>query len=180
MLLRRQDSTGLYGPPWSLVDCLVNQCHHLCARLLAAVTSTAYLDASLHHRPPLRVSPQACKAPAAEWAREMNKRWFRVAAVGDIPEDGTLLVKCGSEPVCLYNVSGALYATHDLCTHGEASLAEGFVFGEEIECPLHQGRFHIPTGRAIGVPCVVDLKVYPIRIEDGSVFVAGDEMANTE
>jgi nitrite reductase/ring-hydroxylating ferredoxin subunit len=102
----------------------------------------------------------------------MTQNWTKVAAVTDVPEDGTLLVDVGAEPVCLYNLAGKIYATHDTCTHGQASLADGFVDGETIECPLHQGSFHIPTGKVMGVPCRVDIKVYPVKVEGGEVFVA--------
>lgn len=105
----------------------------------------------------------------------MTQNWTKVAAVSDVPEDGTLLVDVGAEPVCLYNLAGKIYATHDNCSHGQASLADGFVDGEYIECPLHQGTFHIPTGRAVGVPCKTDIKSYPVKIEDGAVFVASAE-----
>jgi ethylbenzene dioxygenase ferredoxin subunit len=37
---------------------------------------------------------------------------------------------------------------------------------------LHQGSFHIPTGKVMGVPCRVDIKVYPVKVEGGEVFVA--------
>jgi nitrite reductase/ring-hydroxylating ferredoxin subunit len=107
----------------------------------------------------------------------MSENWIRVAAVKDVPEDGTLLVRCGGEPVCLYDVGGRLHATHDICTHGQASLADGFINGENIECPLHQGLFHIPTGKAVGAPCTVDLIVYPLKVHDGSVYItaSGEE-----
>jgi nitrite reductase/ring-hydroxylating ferredoxin subunit len=39
------------------------------------------------------------------------------------------------------------YVAQDACTHGPGSLAEGYIDGDEVECPFHQGRFHIPTGR---------------------------------
>ena len=55
--------------------------------------------------------------------------------------------------MCLYNLGGTIYATHDTCTHGQASLADGFIDGDEIECPLHQGLFQIATGKAVGAPC---------------------------
>ena len=29
------------------------------------------------------------------------------------------------------------YALDDICTHGNASLADGWVEGAEVECPLH-------------------------------------------
>lgn len=102
----------------------------------------------------------------------MTQNWTKVATAADVPEDGTLLVDVGAEPICLYNLAGRIYATHGTCTHGQASLADGFVDGENIECPLHQGSFHIPTGKVMGVPCRVDIKVYPVKVEGGDVFVA--------
>ena len=96
---------------------------------------------------------------------------MKVADVSEVPEDGTLRASLGDEPVCLYNVGGTIYATHDTCTHGQASLADGFIDGENIECPLHQGRFHIPTGKAVGAPCTVDIKSYPVKIENGAVLL---------
>jgi naphthalene 1,2-dioxygenase system ferredoxin subunit len=105
----------------------------------------------------------------------MSERWTKVASALDVPEDGTFLVKCGGEPLCLYNIRGQIYATHDTCTHGQASLADGFIDGENIECPLHQGLFHIPTGKAIGAPCTEDVDSYPVKIQDGSVYVGFDK-----
>jgi nitrite reductase/ring-hydroxylating ferredoxin subunit len=105
----------------------------------------------------------------------MGGKWIKIADVAEVPEDGTLRVFIGGEPVCLYNLAGRIYATHDLCTHGQASLADGFVDGEQIECPLHQGRFHIPTGRAVGPPCTVDVRTYSVRVRDGSVFLQDED-----
>jgi naphthalene 1,2-dioxygenase ferredoxin component len=101
----------------------------------------------------------------------MNDTWTKVAAASDVPEDGTLLVNLGAEPVCLYNLSGKIFATHDTCTHGQASLADGFIEGEEIECPLHQGKFHIPSGKATGAPCTEAIRTYAVKIENGAVLL---------
>ena len=97
--------------------------------------------------------------------------WQEVAKVDDIPEDGTFLVDYGAEPVCLYNLGGEIYATHDTCTHGQASLADGFVVDDQIECPLHQGMFDIKTGKATAAPCRIDVKTYQVKVENGKVFV---------
>jgi nitrite reductase/ring-hydroxylating ferredoxin subunit len=102
----------------------------------------------------------------------MNKNWVRIASVEDVPEGGTLPARCQGEPVCLYKLNGKIFATHDTCSHGQASLADGFIVDENIECPLHQGLFHIPTGKAVGVPCTEDIKVYPTRVQDGAVYIA--------
>jgi len=103
----------------------------------------------------------------------MSENWVRVASTVDVPEDGTLAVDLGGEPVCLYNLRGRIYATHDLCTHAEASLADGFVDGEEIECPLHQGRFHVPSGRAVAAPCTENVRTYEVKLEGGAVLLKG-------
>ena len=102
-------------------------------------------------------------------------KWVKIADVSEVPEDGTFRVYHGGEPICLYNIGGTIYATHDVCTHGQASLADGFVDDEEIECPLHQGRFHIPTGKATRAPCVVDVKAYPVKIAQGAVHLEEQE-----
>ena len=101
----------------------------------------------------------------------MSENWVKVAELTDVPEDGTLLVNLGAEPVCLYNIGGKIYATHDVCTHGQASLADGFIDGEDIECPLHQGKFHIPTGKAVAAPCTENVRCYVVKLEDGAVHL---------
>jgi len=101
----------------------------------------------------------------------VSDHWVKVASASDVPEEGTLLVNLGTEPVCLYNVGGKIFATHDTCTHGQASLADGFIEGEEIECPLHQGKFHIATGKAVGPPCTEDIRTYAVKIENGAVLL---------
>ncbi len=101
----------------------------------------------------------------------MKSRWIDVASVDDVAEDGTLAVEAAGEEICLYKVGGRIYATHDICTHEEASLASGYVDGECIECPLHQARFHIATGEVRAPPATESLRVYPVKVENGTIFV---------
>ncbi|HLB79458.1 MAG TPA: Rieske 2Fe-2S domain-containing protein, partial [Dongiaceae bacterium] len=63
------------------------------------------------------------------------------------------------------------WATDGLCTHEAADLTEGFVFGDVIECPRHNGRFSVKTGKALGAPACVDLRTYPVKVEGGRVLV---------
>src|SRR5690242_3770090 len=71
----------------------------------------------------------------------MDTRWISVASFDDLAEEGTLAVEAAGEEICLYRIGGQVYATHDICTHEEASLASGYIDGDCIECPLHQARF---------------------------------------
>src|SRR3974390_2996750 len=93
-------------------------------------------------------------APVDFRERVVMSEWQEVAGEQEAPEGGTLLADYGTDPVCLYNLSGEICATHDTCTHGQASLADGFIVDDAlIECPLHQGTYEIRTGRAVGAPC---------------------------
>jgi len=71
----------------------------------------------------------------------------------------------------VFNLGGHYFVTQDECTHGPGSLAEGWVEGEEVECPFHQGRFHIPTGRPTAPPCEIPLRVWRARLIDGNVAI---------
>ena len=75
----------------------------------------------------------------------------------------------------VFNVGGALYVTQDECTHGPSSLAEGFVLDDEVECCFHQGRFHIPTGRASCAPATEPLKTWKVELIDGKVCIDPDK-----
>ncbi len=105
----------------------------------------------------------------------MPETWLRIASSDDVPVDGTLRCHLKGQAVCLYNVAGTVYATDDTCTHADASLADGFIVnGTEIECPYHQGRFDIGTGKATRAPCKIDLRTYPLKVIDGEVFMLAE------
>jgi len=73
--------------------------------------------------------------------------------------------------VALFLQDGVVYATDILCTHGDARLCDGFLEGHEIECPYHQGRFDIRTGAATGAPCTEPIRIWPVKVEEGRVWL---------
>jgi p-cumate 2,3-dioxygenase ferredoxin subunit len=74
--------------------------------------------------------------------------------------------------VALYRVDGAIYATADMCTHGEASLSEeGILTGKIVECTFHFGTFDVTTGASTGMPCEIALKTYPVKVIDEQVCI---------
>ena len=40
-----------------------------------------------------------------------------------------------------------------------------------IECPMHNGRVHIPTGRVDGPPACEALRTYPVRLDGEAVQI---------
>ncbi len=94
-----------------------------------------------------------------------------VAKTGDLDEGEALQVIVGRKEIAIYNLDGEIYATDDICTHAYASLADGYVEGELIECPLHGGCFDIKTGKAMTPPVTEDLKIYEVKIDGEQILV---------
>ena len=97
--------------------------------------------------------------------------WHRVAGADEVEPEEPKRVLIGDEEVALFNIDGSIFATSNICTHAFASLCDGFQEGEEIECPLHEGRFNIKTGKAMCAPVTDDLDTFEVKVEDGDVFV---------
>ncbi len=106
--------------------------------------------------------------------------WHRAAAIGDIKEGGVIGVDVAGKPVALYQFDGAIYATHNICTHQFAFLSDGYIEDGCIECPIHQGLFDIRTGKAQGAPVTVDLATYPVKLEGDAILVDIDAGAAVE
>ena len=102
---------------------------------------------------------------------DAGNRWHKVANAADVPAGGVLQVSVGGELIAVYRLDDTFYAISDVCTHQEAFLSEGFIEGDTVECPLHQALFHIPTGKVLREPALLDLKTYPVRQEDGSIYI---------
>ena len=97
--------------------------------------------------------------------------WHSVADESDVAPDEPIKVQVGDEEIALYNVNGAIYATSNICTHAFASMVDGYQEGEEIECPLHDGRFNVKTGAPLCPPVSEPLRTFEVKIERGKVLV---------
>ena len=78
----------------------------------------------------------------------------------------------GDLTLCVYNIEKDFFAANGMCTHEARHLEDGIVIGTVIECPLHQARFDIPTGKVLSAPACEDLKSYAAKFEEGVVYVA--------
>ena len=101
----------------------------------------------------------------------MSNHWTDVTGVDAVPEDDVIGIDVAGKNIALYQVEGTIYATDNLCTHGNARLCDGFLDGYEIECPLHQGKFDIRNGKPLCAPLTADVHTYPVKIEGNRVFV---------
>jgi 3-phenylpropionate/trans-cinnamate dioxygenase ferredoxin component len=77
----------------------------------------------------------------------------------------------GEVPIAVFNVDGEFYAVDDTCTHQDASLADGWLEGCQIECPLHASSFDLRTGAVSGPPAKVPVRTHEVTVADGVVWV---------
>lgn len=98
--------------------------------------------------------------------------WIKACSVNDIEPDDVRRFDHEARTFAIYRTSdGQFYATDGLCTHARVHLAGGFVMDDLIECPKHNGRFNFKTGKAQGAPVCVDLKTYPVKVEDDTIYL---------
>jgi len=102
-------------------------------------------------------------------------QWVQVAHTSDVEPGSGFYVEIEDVPVALWNVDGEYFATADTCSHEEASLSEGDLWGEVIECPLHGAQFDVRTGAVLSLPAVFPIATYPVKVEGDSLYVGWDD-----
>lgn len=105
--------------------------------------------------------------------------WHLAGNADDFEDEDVEQIKVGPLAIAIYRAKGQFYATQDLCTHERAFLSDGVVVDCIVECPFHQGRFDVRTGKAMGAPVIIPLKTYPLKVVDGRIYVQVD-MATAE
>ena len=98
--------------------------------------------------------------------------WQRVAAASQLRDGEAFPAKLGETPIALYRLEEQIYAIDDVCTHAFALLSQGFIEDGAIECPLHQAKFDIATGKCLAGPATADLNRYAVRIEGDDIYVS--------
>lgn len=113
--------------------------------------------------------------------RDGGITWFPACRVDDVPGNGGVCVKYKEDQIALFHFTrrGEWFATQNLCPHRQQmALSRGMIGSENAEpkiaCPFHKKTFSLVDGRCLsGDEC--SLKTYPVKIEDGFVFIGVDE-----
>jgi len=100
--------------------------------------------------------------------------WVDALSADELPTDDVIGVVVGGRDIAIYTVGDEVYATDNICTHGQARLCDGFLDGHEIECPLHQGKFDVRSGQPTCDPVTEAIRSYPVRIDGQRVFLQLD------
>lgn len=102
---------------------------------------------------------------------------LRLCRVDEIAEDTPLRVEAGGTVYAVARSGSEFFVLADQCTHGPGKLSEGIVLGSEIECPFHQGRFDLNSGRPTYPPCTEAVQTWTATVKAGEIFIDPEEPA---
>ena len=85
---------------------------------------------------------------------------------------GAALRVVTTPPIAVFHTEeGELFAIDDTCTHQDASLADGWLEGCAVECPLHASRFDLRTGRVDAPPAKRAVRTHRVVVEGDQIYV---------
>ena len=97
--------------------------------------------------------------------------WTKVCALEEIPRLGSRVLESAKGRIALFRTdTDAVFALADRCPHKGGHLSQGIVCGRHVTCPMHGWNIALQEGRALA-PDVGETPTYPVRVEDGAVFV---------
>ena len=99
------------------------------------------------------------------------KERFAIARIEEVPVGTGLKVEVAGHRIALFRVGDDVYGIGDRCSHAEASLSEGELFDEMVECPRHGSEFDVTTGTPHSLPATQPVPVYEIIRQDGDLYV---------
>ncbi|PSO47803.1 MAG: Rieske (2Fe-2S) protein [Actinobacteria bacterium QS_8_72_14] len=105
--------------------------------------------------------------------------WVRVAGADELPAGEALKAEIDGTPVCVVRLDAeTVKAVHDVCSHEDEALHEGWVEDNAIECPAHGSMFDLDSGEPTMLPATRPVPSYRARIAEGAIWVDRDQQLN--
>jgi 3-phenylpropionate/trans-cinnamate dioxygenase ferredoxin subunit len=96
----------------------------------------------------------------------------KICAVDELGVNEAVRVVIDGVAIALVKDSaGECHAIGDTCTHGDISLAEGFVEDDTLECWAHGSKFSLRNGKPLSLPAYEPVPVYELTIVDGDIYI---------
>ena len=100
--------------------------------------------------------------------------FVKAANLSDIPQGRLKVFEVEDEEVALANVDGEIFAVANVCTHDNGPLGEGYLFGDEVECPRHGARFCVRDGQVKTLPAIIPVPTFEVKVEGNDILVDVD------
>ncbi|HEY0239207.1 MAG TPA: bifunctional 3-phenylpropionate/cinnamic acid dioxygenase ferredoxin subunit, partial [Friedmanniella sp.] len=95
----------------------------------------------------------------------------KVGPVSSLPPGEALRLDTHPPIAVFCTDDGELFAIDDTCTHQDASLADGWLEGCQVECPLHASTFDLRTGHVDQPPAKRGVRTHRVVVEGDEIFV---------
>jgi 3-phenylpropionate/trans-cinnamate dioxygenase ferredoxin component len=104
-------------------------------------------------------------------AADGEEKWMPVAKLSQFTSR-TVVRACVAnvDLIVIWN-GGRIVASERWCPHEQADLACGHASGERLFCPRHAASFDLCDGQVSYGWQSRSLRMYPVRIADGQVFI---------
>ena len=100
-----------------------------------------------------------------------GKDYRRVASLSDLPPGEMTGVELGDEYVLIANIEGKVCAISNTCAHAEATLSDGYLDDNLVECPLHGAVFDVTDGTVQEGPATENVECYAVAVEGDDIYV---------
>ena len=98
-------------------------------------------------------------------------KWIEVVELAKIPVLGSRLIKTKDLSIAVFRGSDdQVFAVRDACPHKGGPLSQGIMHGHTVTCPLHNWKIDLTKGQALA-PDQGCLNVFPVKVEDGKVYL---------
>ena len=101
--------------------------------------------------------------------------WEALCPAAKVPDGGIVPCQVGGKELAVARVGQELFCIDAVCSHALGYLDEGEIEGYEIECPLHEGRFDMRSGKPTREPAELPIGTYQLRDEEGMLYVRIDQ-----
>lgn len=110
---------------------------------------------------------------------------IKVATTEDVEEGEAIVIDADvvgqDDGIALFHSdNGEWYALDDTCTHADASLADGWIEEDEVECPMHTARFCLRTGKVLCMPATEDTRAHKVEVRGDDVYLFPGEAPEEE
>lgn len=101
---------------------------------------------------------------------------INIGTIDDIEEGEARVIPAeengtGEDIAIFHAEDGNFYALDDKCTHETASLADGWIEGTEVECPVHSAKFCLKSGTALCMPATIAARTHKVEISGNDVLL---------
>ena len=94
---------------------------------------------------------------------------IRIAPVNDVAPGECKAIEAGGKELALCHVEGKYYAIDNNCPHQGGPLAQGFLDGTSLACPLHGWTFDVTSGEMPGNP-IMKVGCFEVVVEGEDVL----------